>query len=307
VKTIPPYEELQVPFLVDKYDKTPFHYLIAHDRMDFHLINVMFEYILDYLEDTPKRAPHEYQIIMDSLSPIFLFIITKINAGLVNRFLKLCYMPSAAVYGQILPKFGKPSNKYLCAEAPVINGDILNKIYDDGQDQVLFRTLMLRLDYNIISDDMFKCVVMFSHIKNEEFFRSRAIVNLIDHLWRRSKPFMKVMAVLYSVLIILVSLYIGFGEGYLAFELVILAMTSLFIIAESLQIKTLKKDYFTSIWNWTDLAYFILVFTAIISRFANFQDTLFMNWMYSGIIITGYLRWTSYLRLFLTTSKLYFL
>jgi len=303
IHTMPTYEELQVPFLIDKYGKTPFHYLISQDRVDYHLINIMFEYILDYLEDTDKRTPAEYQIIFDSLSPVFLFIVSKINPTLVNRFMKISFMPSTSIYGQTLPRFGKSSNKYLFARAPLIDPDIQAKIYDDGQDRVVFRTLMLNLDYSILSDDMFKCVAMFIHIKNEEFFRTKAITNLINHLWRRSKPFIKFMALLYSCLIVLVSVYIGYGIGIVPLECTILGLTSVFIISEFIQMKTLKLEYFSSFWNWTDLAYFVLLFTAIICRFANFEYPLVMNWMYSGIIMTGYLRWISYLRLFLTTSK----
>ena len=303
ISTIPPYEELKVPFLIDKYNKTPLHYLIAHEQVDYHMINVIFEYILDFLEDEERTTSYQFQAITDSLSPIFLFIINKMNSGLVKRYLKLCFSPCPTVHGQILPRFGKPFIRYSFARAPVLQPEILSSIYETGQDQINFKALMLKFDYDIRSDDMFKCVVIFSQMNNEEFFKSGAISHLIDHLWRSSKTFMKRMAVIYTVLILLVSAYIGVGQGILPLEIIILVLTSFFIIVESVQLYTLKLDYFTSIWNWADLIYFVLTFTSIISRFANFSGDLAKNWMYSGIIISGYIRWISYLRLFVSTSK----
>ena len=303
ISTIPPYQEFEVSFILDKYKKTPLHYLIAHKRIDYLMINVIFEYILDYLEDNEKRTSYEYQAITDSLSPIFLFIVSKMNSNLVKRYLGLCFSFSPTMYGQVLPKFGKPLSHYSFSKTPIVQPSIQAKIHQDGQDQIAFKSLMLRFDYDITSDDMFRCVTIFSQMNNEDFFRSNAIANLIDYLWRSNKPFMKKIAFLYTALIILVSVYVVIGKPLFPLEVAILVLTSFFLISELVQLYKLGKNYFTSIWNWADIAYFALTFTIIISSFLDFHNEMYQNWMFAGMIISGYLRWISYLRLFGTTSE----
>jgi hypothetical protein len=49
--SIPPYSLAKVPFMVDRFGKTPFHYLLAHKSIEIPIKNALFKYMVDFIED----------------------------------------------------------------------------------------------------------------------------------------------------------------------------------------------------------------------------------------------------------------
>jgi len=65
------YSNMKVPFLLDKYDKTPLHYIVASERLNYPAANIMLKYILDHLEDRVLCSTFERNKVLDSLTPCF--------------------------------------------------------------------------------------------------------------------------------------------------------------------------------------------------------------------------------------------
>lgn len=296
-------KEFKIPFVLDIYGKTPLHYLIAPDKMNENSINMVLNSILDYLEDK-ARDYFEKEAILKSLSPLFLFITSKANPKARDRYLKNCFMTSYS--SEELPMFGEPqlqSNPCL-AKMPIIYPEIKSQIWKDGHNQVVFKSNVLSLDYSSTSDDMIGYVLILSQITDEDIFKNPFISNLIEYIWTKNEKDLKIVAALFSILMILFSIYIGFGDRNLGLEIAILCFTVFFLIGELLQMQVLKQRYFQGIWDCLDSSFLLLTIAFIIFKFTDpDEDSLASEWMSTVIILIGYLRWVSYLRIFEPTSK----
>jgi len=302
VSSIPSYADMKVPFLVDKYGKTPLHYLIAHESIDFLAVNSMLKYILDYLEEKGQDYNSEYKTVTDSLSEIAPFILTKTSPGLVERFLKLSFISSPTVYNFELPRFGDSETRSSFSTETVVETDTYNKIYQKGQDMISFQTLMLKLDYNATSDDMLDMALTLNSMKSEELFRCPAISNLIQHLWENTQLVRYINALLFTILMLIISVYIG-NEGSVALEVIIVTLSAIFLLSEIIQFKFFKTEYFHHFWNWSDIIFHVFVIAVMITRFCEMDNDLLTKWLLSIVVICGYTRLASHLRLFTPTSN----
>ena len=299
------FSQFKMPFLIDRYGKTPLHYLLAHDNLDYSTANTLITYILDYLDDCDKRNMYEYQSIIRSLSDLFPFITTKATPRLSHRFLKLSYKKTPPRFNEALPSFGQDVKKHTFSSQPILQPEVEGKIYQPGQDLVNFKTNMLQLDYDATSSDMINTAKILADSDDEDLFKTPLIKNLLDHLWDETKPTMIAISLLFSALILLISVYIGLGERNLGLEITILVLAVVFIMLELIQVRFLGTRYIQSVWNGFDLLFYLLLFAFIITRFVDNENILALEWMSSVIIIVGYVRWVSYLRLFASTSNLF--
>ena len=303
INDMPSYSDLKVPFIVDAYDKTPLHYLIAHDNIDHSSVNIMLNYILDYLEDRDNRNPYEYEMLFKSLTGLSLFIISRTSSENRDRFLSLCLLPSYS--SEPLPLFGQPEKQYMFNKSPVITDRVKSLIYEEGQDQIVFETNMLHFDYHPASDDMLKLVYVLNYLSSEEIFKTPLITKLINHLWKKTQKKAILFGAIFSVLMIIKSVYIGIGDRNVALEILMLILTIFFIIGEVLQLIFLKYQYFNSMWNWIDITHLAFSVAYVGIRLDNEEniDLLSEQWVATIMITAGYLRWVSFLRLFTVTSK----
>ena len=299
--------------MLDGFYKTPLHYLLARQPVDYPLVNTMFEYLSDYLEDTERRNPREVIYIMESLTPLFSTIVTKINPKLRDRFLHLCCQTPPS--WQPLPQFGDAKPRYTFSLTAGVTPKVKDEIYSDGQDQAVFTATMPYLNYNTTSDDMFSTAQILSTIKSEEAFKARFAKKLIDYLWTKTKLVTLTCSLIYSIYMLLFSVYIGLGQSILAFEIVLVCFTCLLLAAETIQMYVLRSRYFYDVWNLADLVQSFLIVAFMVLRIDrnrthddNSQDgdaerTLSEQWISSLAILTGYLRWISYLRIFGSTRN----
>ena len=296
------YSVFKVRSMLDYHSLTPLHYLLSSSNLNYRLINFMFEYIIDYLEDESARSYGEIESIHRSLSSIFLkFIVTKANPKLKDRYLNLCY--HAPSNSDSLPQFGNPTGRHIFARTPSVHSEIQDQIYTPGQERVYFNTTMLYYDYNVISDDMLDIALVLKSIKAEDVFRTPVIARIIDHLWEKTRSAIISTSLFFSILMILFSVYIGLGMRILPLEIVIICLASLILGGEVLQMYTLKDKYLSSVFNFADVVNSILMIAFIAARIADNDDSLALEWISSLTILLGYLRWISYLRYFKTTSK----
>ena len=306
------YSNLKVPFLVDIYNKTPLHYLIGREKPEYVHINAMLEYILEYLEDTDNRSKLDIRNTMMSLTSIFSFIIKKTNPKLRERLLALCCQKPDSEFS--LPKFGTSGIKYTFAKVPVVDRRVFSSIYEPGQDQLIFTTMLTYLDYDPSSDDMLALISTLKLISDEEIFKSPIIAKVIDHLFKTSKNVFRICIFFYSAFMIIFSVYIGLGKRNLGLEITIACLAALLTLGEGLQLYTLRSYYYYDAWNVADTLENTLTFIFIGLKFGstnshilklinNHNGVLVQQWLASLIILIGYMRWVSYLRYFKSTSK----
>ena len=129
----------------------------------------MMEYIVDYMEDKQSRSYFELEKLYYHLSPLFAFIIEKIDTRSKIRYLDLCQIPSLSL--QPLPQFGKPVTKYTLSESPRVQPTTQGYIHKEGRDLVIFNTIMVCCNYDIVSDDMFSLTLVLSSAKTEDIFQ----------------------------------------------------------------------------------------------------------------------------------------
>lgn len=300
--------------MLDLFSNTPLHYLLFSCRLvDYVLVNTLFEYILDYLEDTERRAPMEITRIMKSLTPLLSIITSKINPRLRDRYFHLCCQRPASV--DPLQQFGDAQTRYTFRTTPVVTLEVNAEIYRSGQDKITFLATMPYLDYKPTSDDMLNLTRSLTAIKTEEAFQTAFVERIIEYLWEETWSVTLICSLVYSVYMLLFSVYIGIEKPYLAYEIVILCMTCFLLVAEGLQAYLLRSRYFQDVWNAADLVqgFLVLVFIALringdhhSEAYQSKQRVLAEQWVSSLAILSGYLRWISYLRIYQPTSNAFF-
>ena len=295
------YSSFKLPSLLDRYNKTPLYYLVISTNLDYSAINFMIQYIVDYLSDKEARTPYEVEQVLRSLSPLFKFILKKAGAKAKNQYLALCCLPSLSP--EPLPKFGDLETKYVFSKTPIIYPTVKDQLHSTGDERVNFTSTMVYQDYEVTSDNMFKTALVLSSIKGEDTFKTPIVTKLIEHLWKRAKLTIIILSLYYSILISLFSVYVGMSQRNLSVEIVIICMSVLSLLGESLQAYELKENHFSSIFNSLDVIIPTLMIAFVGTKIAGSQNLLAQEWLSSLAIMLGYLRWISYLRFFKTTSK----
>ena len=317
IKTLHPdfsYSKFKIPFMLDLFNNTPLHYLLLRKEFDFYSFNFMFEYIMEYLEDTEQRTPREIFSVIKSLTIHFSFIITRINPKLRERFLTLCYQLAPSFYK--LPRYGDPITRWAFTPYLDLDDQIQTKIYKAGLDVVVFKAAVPYFDYSPTSDDMFMLVKTLITLKSEDVFRSPIISKIIDHLWKETKFTTIILSLIYSVFMLLFSIYVGLGQNIPAFEVVIICSALILLMLEVCQILILRSKYFNERRNVIEMGQSLLMIVYMglrldDSRKRKTEEDLSENrllleeWISSLLILVGYLLWISYLRFFKSTSKLY--
>ena len=312
--SLPTYSKAKIFLLTDKAMKTPLHYLLAQtqSKSDLVLQNKIFTYMLDYLEENMTTSPYNCKLAMDSLSPLLPIILSKLSPPLVVRFINLCDQETKAPYGVTLPEFGGNSElRFVISEGVVIHSDAQEKIYKEGGESIDFQSLMLKFNYNCTSEDMRDIVQVLSDTENEEIFNTAALSRLIVHLWKPTKKYYLVLGLLFSILMIAISIFFANKQNNVILVAVILVLTSIFIVLELMQLRSNGIRHFESFWNYVDAFFLIAVPFKAVEGLLNadqnnddLTDGLQSSWMCVGILFVGYVRWVSYLQIFEPTSML---
>ena len=294
------------PFLVDSFGKTPLHYLLVHSIINFVAVNAVIKYITEYLHSIEKSNPAEFHQIIDSLSGILPLFFNQINHSVVLKFLKYNVNNAYFVSDEPIPLFGRSKNLPVAINSLSINKKSIDQLYDAKDNKMIeFKSVSLNLDYNPISEDMINTCIALQGCDNEEFFKTQAVSTLIEYLWNSHFNYLFLQTVLFSILMIITSIYIGMGESELGFEITILVFGNLFFIVELIQIfKYGIERYYTSLWNTIDLLFCITLLGTMIARIAGLEEGLTRAWLYTVILILGYVKWIIHFRIFGATSNL---
>jgi len=299
--SMPNYSEFKMPFLLDAFERTPFHYLTAHKDFNFLTASNLFRYICDYLEDCQLRDPYEFQKVIRSLSPLLSTILQKIETKQRQRFLSIIDAKSSGPDKNPIPLFGNIlSESAVFCQTPVLTNEIRDQIWNSqGTTQVEFRSNYLYLDYNILSKDMKDLIHFLKMQTSQHIFKRHAIATLIDHLWLQVETPLRVFFMFYSIFIVSLSVYLTLEDRCLPYEIALLIISVIFTGNEFLQIFHLKKSYLESLWNWFDITHLLFTIAFLGTRLANNDYELARAWMSTVIVLFGYFRWISFLTLLL--------
>jgi len=303
---MPEYSQFKMPFLVDSFNQTPLHYLVAQKNVNFISANIILRYICDFMEDCQFQNPIEFQHIVGSLSSLLPYIFTKIEVKLRQRFFLLAYTKTPAPSCFPVPLFGDIlSEAALFSDSPVLTLETREKIWNaQGTAQIEFCSNFLYLDYDILSQDMKNVTDCLKKQKGQDIFTTPAIAGLIDYLWQQAEKPLLIFFALYSAFIIALSVYLTFDDGSLAYEITLLVASVLFTANEFWQMSHLKKNYLEDIWNWLDLTQLLLTIAFLGTRLVDNENGLARAWMSTVIIVLGYVRWISLLKIFKPTRNL---
>lgn len=307
IPLIATYPEFKVPFMRDIYGKTPLHYILASKQINYVAANAMLNYIVDYIRDDTHCSSFRNQTILASMTPLFLFNITKTSPDVAQKYLDACFQEAPTRYGEYYAEFGREETSRVFSKVPVLLPQAQKELIKSGDQQISVRTIMLDLDYDSISEDMKRTASTLSRINSEEILGTPVIMNILDYLWEQSQPTLKVLGVLYSILMVMLSVYIGVGKTMRPVEVSILITAFIFLLSELTQLWSMKRDYFQSLWNYIDFSNNVLIIAYAIMKLMDYNDPTLNAWISAVIILLGYTRWISYLRLFDSTSKYLFI
>lgn len=177
------------------------HYLLSYDKINYKAAGIMLKYTIEYLEDQQTRTMSDRKQVSDSMTNILLFIISKMNPKLVAQYLRLCSFETPTPYQVSLPEFGHVKKRAMFSQSLVAQPETLQQMIHKGDHQLVFTTVLPRLDYDPRSDDMLQQASKFCEITNEEIFKTPAVAHTINHLWNEIYNQMMLLTIVFSILI----------------------------------------------------------------------------------------------------------
>jgi len=298
--------DIKFPFLVDSFGKTPLHYMLAHSKINYVAVNAVIKYIIEYLSSIEDSNPPEFHQIINSLSGILPMFFNQINHSVVLKFLKCNVNNAYYASDESIPLFGKSNDHPVAINSLSISKENIDQMYDSKDNKMIgFKSMSLNLDYNPISEDMLNTCIALQQCDNEEFFKTPAVSTLIDYLWNSHFNYLLFQTFIFSILMIITSVYIGRGESELGFEITILVFGGLFFAMELIQVfKYGIISYYSSLWNVIDLLFCVTLSGTMIARIAGLEEGLARAWLFTVILLSGYLKWIIHFRIFGATRKL---
>lgn len=297
IKNMPAYKDFKLQFILDHHFKTPLHYLLAHQEVNYSSVNIVLAYICDYLEALSNNK-YEYSQIIKSLTPLLWFILQKSQTKIKERFLQLCETNSPVQYNLELPTYGSPlSNSAHLMPTPEISQNLAEKICRKGQEEVHFKTNFLHLDYNVASEDMSIAITSLINNQDDSILQTRAVTGLVAHLWRQSQLFLAMNLAMFSAFIVGLSVYIALQRSHVPFEAALITYSGLLLCGELLKFSSLKSQYLPSSWRLIAFLHLVLTIIFLAVRLAQKdKNNLALSWVSAIVILVGYLLWITHLR-----------
>ena len=273
-KTIKACIEKGVPITTDSDGLTPIHHLLKKEKLDFELINTL-------LNNFEKLAPihDEFRLhrIMDSFSSIILKLLN-LNTPAVANLLKYMVGNPLTVKNNDIPRFGVhvkgKAQHWAVVNSPYFSEDVRESNVAHGPNPITVRMLRLRMDYDHLSEDMLKTAYTLEKVNEEEIFRSPSVSLLVDYLWESNKQTHRVLAIAYSVHMVLLSIWAGNDTSNLPGISVTSFLFGLFFFFyEFIQFALLGiLDYCGNLWNIFDLCRNILLIVTYIFCWTNVNN-----------------------------------
>ena len=296
--------ESKTPLILDNHKLTPLHYLI-HTNNDV----TVFNYFLARFGDLLQDEKDQYEI-MCSLSN---HLPTIIKSGFFQaaNFLKYAVMKPQVYENNQQPIFGSidsDSGMFRVEESTIMTPS-LRRIFEgkEKDDKVMLSVKVLALKYNYSSaaEDMLTLMKFLDKIDNAEVYKAPPINMIVEYLWARNRSFYYYSAVLYSAVLLLVSVYSGLTPNYrnVKVELAILVFGGILLSYEMTLMCLERVLYLKDIWNYVDIAVHLLLIAYPITVWNTENTSVASKSLLTALLLCGYIRWLSYFIVIDQTSK----
>ena len=289
--------------ILDQNGLTPLHYLIYAKNPDI----TIFNYFLARFGDLIQDENDQYEI-MCSLSNHLPAIIQSGSFQAAN-FLKYAFMKPRvyesdhrATFGSINPG----SSKFVVSDSTIMTPILRGELAREGNDQMLsVKVLVLKYDYSPVSEDMLKLMLFLDNLDDAEVYKASSINMIVEYLWTKNRSFYYYSAILYSAVLLLVSVYSGLtpNNRSASVELAILAFGGILLAYELILLFLEGWLYAKDIWNYVDIAVHLLLIAYPITVWNTENDSVASKSLLTALLCGGYLRWLSYFIVVDQTSK----
>lgn len=301
--------EARIPLIIDSYEHTPFHYLLNKPNIDFGLVNGL----LDNYSDVILKLPVDQRSLIVKSLTTDLPAIIRLNTPQVAQFLKIGIGRPNSYEEQEVPHFGRLKNnakrRYLFSTyntfSPEVSGALLQ---EESEANIVSKPLIsvwlifFYMNYNPRSKDMLGVIKALDRVTNEEIFKTQTISIIIQYLWGQNKLFHYCLTAVFSTVMIVFSIYTGYGLRNIGMEVFLMIMAIIFLLYEFFVLSvTTLKIYSVQIWNYLDVAFNTLLI-ATISSYWNDSTAYSQRWITSLALLFGYLKWISFFRVIDQTS-----
>jgi len=301
--------EFEIPLIVDTFNHTAIHYLFNKGVVDFGLINSLLERYTDLItkQDNVDKIIHSLTFDLQS--------ILHLNTPQVAYFLRIGSGVPEIFGEEEIPHFGQLSNSrskvFYVSKSPYFTPEVHTAIMHREEEDVVgnkpvIAILMMKfkLNYKPFSKDMLRMLKALNRITNEDIYATQTVSILVEYLWDKNKLFHYSLTLIFSILMILFSIFSGLHERILAFEIIVFVLGLFFTFYELFQMKfTPVKIYFTQVWNLVDLTFNVILLCNIIFLWTD-ALRITRQWFMSLSLFFGYIKWISFFRVFDSTRKL---
>jgi len=297
--------ESKIPFTGDFYGRTPLHFLLNSDKIDFSNINFLLENFDKLMLNTSDAYDVMAEVTRD------LPTILRLSPSLVVNLLKYAVGNPLSYQNEEITHFGSiiggTNRRSVPYRIPIFTPEIKSKLLDEEGNQLLsIKLVLLYMDYDLCSKDLLRTLHALESVDSEEIFKTKAISVLVDYAWAQSKRHLYVLMTLYSAFMVFLSFYASQTSAERSFwlEVVLLVSGCCFLLYETLQLVSAGiKIYATDVWNYVDVTGNILLLATIIADWCD-ADKLSKQWLMTITLFLGYAKWVSFFRIIDQTRKL---
>ena len=295
--------ENRVPFVADVKGKTPVHYMLNSQQVNFSNLN----YVLGNFFSL-RGSVDIYKVSSDLYED--LPGILTLSPDLVVELLKLATGPPQSFENGEITRFGSIlggiTKKIAPYKSTIFTPEIQQEMLDlQGNDLLSVRVLLFNMNYDLCSDEVLKLMQVLKDVENEEIFRTRAISILVDYLWDSARPYHYGLVFLSTILIVLLSIYAGKQQEHvsLGLEIVLIIYGFLLLGYECFQLAFAGvRVYFSDVWNVIDILGDVFLIATVLMSWTHTKE-LGQNWIMSITLFMMYAKWISFFRIIDQTSK----
>ena len=295
----------KIRFTADMSAQTPLHYLLNSGLKDFQRLDVMLgksEILFSNNEEGMDR-------LISRFEDVFLKALTLNNSNVAN-FLDTCVVPVEPSIASLIPSFGRI--KHRCGiyarlsnssePSPDLIKDICAQIDEEGTSNIVLYHFRIPLNLVPYSKQLMELMKKLPMLDCDDIFQTNAIKFLIEYSWHCSLRYIQFNSLIYTISILIFSVYAGRMHTNLAMEVIDFSICSYFMLNEINQLSFDWSSYVKDFWNYNDLPAYLLRILTYLLIWTGCSHTV-RSWMIAFALLFGYLKWISSLRLFDSTSK----
>ena len=100
---------------------------------------------------------------------------------------------------------------------------------------------MVHQEHHVTSDNMLQIALILVSMKNEDTFKTKMVIKLVDHIWENVQIAIIISGIYYSTVMVVFSIYIAISERSVSLEITIIILSVILLAGECLQAYHLQK------------------------------------------------------------------